>query len=128
MDLEQTVHTYLSEMSRFIRTNSLLISAPKSSETLFTPDTAHANTRQKIKVTDSKPPLVRSPKILGMHLDTFFSFLQSLRTSGQQSHQKKQPLEGIWQAQIGDSKRRTLLMTYKSLGRSIAKYAVRAID
>ena len=39
-ELEHKVNTYLKEMSRFLRENSLLISAPKSSVTLFTPDPA----------------------------------------------------------------------------------------
>ena len=73
-ELEQKVNTYLTEMSRFLWENSLLISAPKSSVTLFTPDPAQANTRQKIKIAYSELPLVRSPKILGVYLDTFFSF------------------------------------------------------
>ena len=34
----------------------------------------HPNTRPKIKIADSELPLVRSPKILGVCLDTFFSF------------------------------------------------------
>ena len=51
-ELEQKVNTYLTEMSRFLRENSLLISAPKSSVTLFTPDPAQANTRPKIKIAD----------------------------------------------------------------------------
>ena len=71
-ELEHKVNTYLTEMSRFLRENSLLISAPKSSVTLFTPDPAQANTRPKIKIADSEVPLVRSPKLLGVYLDTFF--------------------------------------------------------
>ena len=51
-----------------------LISAPKSSVTLFTPDPAQANTHPKIKIADSEIPLVRSPKLLGVYQDTFFSF------------------------------------------------------
>ena len=73
-ELERKVNTYVMEMSRFLWENSLLISAPKSSVILFTPDAAQANTRPKIKIADSELPLVRSPKILGVYLDTFFSF------------------------------------------------------
>ena len=73
-ELEQKVNTYLTGMCRFLWENSLLISAPKSSVTLFTPDPAQANTRPKIKIADSELPLVRSPKILGVYLDIFFSF------------------------------------------------------
>ena len=70
-ELEHKVNTYLTEMSRFIRENSFLISAPKSSVTLFTPDPVQANTRLKIKSADSELQLVRSPKLLGVYLDTF---------------------------------------------------------
>ena len=61
------VYIYISKFTSW--ENSLLISV-----TLFTPDPAQANTRPQIKITDSELPLVRSPKILGVHLDTFFSF------------------------------------------------------
>ena len=54
--------------------NSLLILAPKSSVTLVTPDPAQANTRPKIKIADSELLLVCSSNILGVYLDTFFSF------------------------------------------------------
>ena len=74
LELEHKVNTYLTEMSRFLRVNSLMISAPKSSVTLFTPDPTQDKTHPKIKIDDSELPLVRSPKLLGVYLDTFFSF------------------------------------------------------
>ena len=73
-ELEHKVNTYLTEMSRFLRENSLLKSAPKSSVTLFTQYPAQDNTRPKIKIADSELPLVRIPRLLGVYLDTFFSF------------------------------------------------------
>ena len=73
--LEHKVNTYLTEMSRFLRENSLLTSDPKSSVTWFTPDPAQANPRPKIKIADLELPLVRSPKLLGVYLDTFFFHL-----------------------------------------------------
>ena len=91
-------------MSRFLWENSLLISESKTSLTLFTPDPAQANTRTKIKIADSELPLVRSPKILEVYPDTFFSF---------NNHCVKWPTESAkettswrhWQAPIGDSER-----------------------
>ena len=68
------IQNYTLVRHRFLRENSLLISAAKSSVTLFTPDSAQVNTRPKIKIADSELPLVRSPKLLGVYLDTFFSF------------------------------------------------------
>ena len=71
--LEHKINDYLTEMSRFLRDNSLLISAPKSTVTLFTPDPRQA-THLKIKISDAELPLVRNPKLLGVYPDTFFSF------------------------------------------------------
>ena len=123
-ELQHKVNTYLTEMPRFLWETWLLISAPKSSVTLFTPDPAQANTRPKIKIADSELPLVRSPKILGVYLDTFF-IQQSLRTSGQQSQQRNNVLKAFACTNWAQ-KKVTLLMTCKALGRSIANYAAPA--
>ena len=61
-------------MSLFLKANSLLISALKSSVTLFTPDPAQAHYHPAVKIEGSRLPLERSPKLLGVYLDTFFSF------------------------------------------------------
>ena len=50
-ELEHKINDYLTEMSRFLRDNSLLISAPKSTVTLITPDPKQANTHPKIKIS-----------------------------------------------------------------------------
>ena len=71
-ELEHKINDYLTEMSRFLRDNSLLISAP--TVTLFIPDPKQANAHPKIKISDTELPLVRNPKLLGVYLDTFFSF------------------------------------------------------
>ena len=57
LELEHKINDYLTEMSRFLRDNSLLISAPKSTVTLFTPDPKQANTHPKIKISDAELPL-----------------------------------------------------------------------
>ena len=120
-ELEHKVNNYLTGLSRFLRVNSLLISAPMASVTLFTPHPAQANTRPKIKIDDSQLPLVCSPKLLGVYLDTLFSFnTQCIQVANRKSQQKKQRLEDIGRHQLGTKK--TLLMTYKVLGRSTVNY------
>ena len=116
-ELEQKVNT---EMSRFLWENSLLISAPKSSATMFMPDPAQANTRPKIKIADSELPHVRSPKILRVYLDTYFSFNNHCIQVANRVSKRNDVLKAgtNWGQQ-----KETLLMTYKSLGRSIATYA-----
>ena len=121
-ELEHKVNTYLTEMFRFLRKNSLLISAPKSSVTLYTPDPAQAHTHPKIKIADSEIPLVCSPKLLGVHLDTFFSFNKHCVQVANRVSKRNNVLKALAGTNWGQQKE-TLLMTYKALGRSIANYA-----
>ena len=121
-EVEQKVHTYLTEMSRLLWENSLLISAPKSSVTLFTPDPAQANTRPKIKIADSELPLVRSPKILGVYLDAFFLFNNHCVQVANRVSKRNNVLKALAGTNWGQQNE-TLLMTYKALGRPIANYA-----
>ena len=64
----------LNSLTAYLKDNSLLISAPKSSVILFTPDTHQAKTHPRILIEDSGIPLVQCPKILGVHMDTSLSF------------------------------------------------------
>ena len=50
-ELGHKINGYLTEMSCFLRDNLLLISAPKSTVTLFTPDPKQANTHPKIQIS-----------------------------------------------------------------------------
>ena len=73
-DLEDSVISYLEEISAYLKDNSLLISAPKSTVTLFSPDPHQANTHPKILFEDSQLPLAQCPNILGLYLDISLSF------------------------------------------------------
>ena len=115
-------------MSRFLRDNSLSISAPKSTVTLFTPDPKQANTHPKqanthpkIKISDAELPLVRNPKLLGVYLDTYFSFNTHCVQVANRVSKRNNVLKALAGTNWGQQKE-TLLLTYKSLGRSIATY------
>ena len=73
-DMDDSLNSYLEEISAYLKDNSLLISAPKSSVTLFTPDTHQAKTHPRMLIEGSRLPLVQCPKILGVHMDTSLSF------------------------------------------------------
>ena len=51
-DLEDSVNNYLEEIIAYLKDNSLLISAPKSTVTLFSPDPHQAKTHPKILIED----------------------------------------------------------------------------
>ena len=73
-DLEVSLNNYLEEITVYLKDNSLLISAQKSSVTLLTADTHQAKTHPSILIEDSRLPLVKCPSILGVYLDPFLSF------------------------------------------------------
>ena len=72
-DLE-VINNYLEEITAYLKDNSLLISAPKSSVTLLTPDTHQAKIHPRIFIENSHLPLVKCPRILGVYLDPSLSF------------------------------------------------------
>ena len=93
-----------------------------SSVPLFTPDPAQAHTHPKIQIDDSELPLVRSPKLLEVYLDTLFSFNTHCVQVANRVSKRNNVLNALAGTNWGQQKE-TLLMTYKSLGMSIAKYA-----
>ena len=74
-DLEDSINSYLEEITAYLKDNSLLISAPKSTVTLFIPDPYQANTHPRILIYDSELPLVQCPNILGVYLDLLLLLL-----------------------------------------------------
>ena len=68
-DLEDSINSYLEEITAYLKDNSLLISAPKSTVTSFSPDPYQTKTHPRILIEDSQLPLVQCPKILGSYLD-----------------------------------------------------------
>ena len=98
-DMEDSLNSYPEEITAYMKDTSLLIPAPKSSVTFFTPDTHQAKIHPKILIKNLQLSLVQCPKILGVHLDISLPW-------GQQKE--------------------TLLMTYnfyKAVRRSIINYA-----
>ena len=70
--LESMINGYLREVGIYLRENSLLISSPKSTVTLFTPDKHQFQTHPDITLEDTQLPLERSPKLLGVIYDPSF--------------------------------------------------------
>ena len=76
-DLEVSINNYIDKITVYLKDNSLLISTTKSSVTLLTPDTHQAKTHPTILIDDSRLPLVKCPRILGVYLDQSLSFNNS---------------------------------------------------
>ena len=120
--LESMINNYLRDVSIYLKDNSFLISAPKSTVTLFTPDKHQFQMHHDITLEDTQLPLERSPKILGVIMDPSISIHKHGNCVSDRMDKKNNMLKALagsswWQ----DNK--TLLMTYNALGKSIANYA-----
>ena len=99
-DLEDSVNNYIEEISAYLKDNSLLISAPKSTVTLFSQDPHQAKTHPRILIEDSQLPLAQCPKILGVYLDTSLSF------NKHSGYVAERVSVRPWQVHHGDNRRR----------------------
>ena len=119
--MEDSLNSHLEEITAYLKDNSMLISAPKSSVTLFTPDTHQAKTHPRILIEDSRLPLVQCPKILGVHMDTSLSFNKHSSHVAERVSGRNNILKALAGTSWGQHKE-TLLITYKAVGRSIINY------
>ena len=108
-------------LNSYLKDHSLLISATKSSVTLFTRDTHQAKTHPRIRTEDSQLPPVQCPMILGVHPDTSLSFNKHSSHVVERVSSKNNILKAFGTSR--GQQKETLLMTYKSVGRSIINYA-----
>ena len=122
--LKSMINNYLREVSVYLKDNSLLISALKSTVTLFTPDKHQFQMHPDITLEDTQLPLERSPKILGpgMILDQSISFHRHCKYVSDRIDKRNNMLKALVGLSWGQDKE-TLLLTYNALGKSIASYA-----
>ena len=121
-DLEVSINNYLEEITAYPKDNSLLISAPRSSVTLLTPDTHQAKIHPSIFIENSHMPLVICPRILGVYLDPSLSFNKHSQYVAERLSGRNNILKALADTSWGQQKE-TLLMTYHAVGRSIINYA-----
>ena len=121
-DLEVSINNYLEDITAYLKNNSWLISAPKSSVTLLTPDTHQAKIHPSIFIENSHLPLVKCPRILGVYLDPSLSFNKHNQYVAERVSGRNNILKALAGTSWGQQKE-TLLMTYKAVRRSIINYA-----
>ena len=107
----------------YLKENSLLISAPRSTVTLFTSDTHKFQTHPDITLEDTQLPLKRTTKILGVIMDPSLSFNKYCNYVTGRIDKINNILKALARSSWGQDKE-TLLLTYNALGKSIASYAV----
>ena len=109
-------------INEWARSVKLEIAPSKSHVTLFTPDSHQSNKFPKISIDGVDVPLNKTPKILGVILDTHFSFAPHVVEIAKQCTARLSILRAVAGQDWGKSKE-TLLTTYKSLILSKLTYA-----
>ena len=115
------INSYLTEVSIYLKENSLLISAPKSPVTLFTPDTHQFQMHPNITLEYPHLPIERSPNILGVIMDPS-SFHKNCNYVTNRIDKRNIMLKALAGSSWGQDKE-TLLLTYNTIGKSIASCA-----
>ena len=113
---------YLRDVGIYLQETSLLISAPKSTVTLFTPDTHHFQTHPRITLEDTQLLLKRSPKILGVIMDPSLSFHKHCNYVTDRIDKRNNMVKALAGSSWGQHND-TLLLTCHAFGKSIASYA-----
>ena len=99
-----------------------MISAPKSTVTLFTPDKHQFQMHPDITLKDTQLALERSPKILGVIIDPSLSFHKHCNYVSDRIDKRNNMLKALAGSSWGQDKE-TLPLPYNALGKSIASYA-----
>ena len=105
LDLEISLNNYIEEITAYLKDNSLLISAPKSSVTLIIPDLHQAKTHPCILIEDSCLLLVKWPRILwSIWTPPYHS--TSTASMWQREYQARTTSLRHWQVHPGDNRRK----------------------
>ena len=116
------INSYMREVSIYLKDNSLLISAPKSTVTLFTPDKHQFQMHPDITLEDTQLPLERGPKILRVIMDPSLSFHNHCNYVSDRIDKRNDMLKALGGSSWGQYNE-TLLLTYNALGKYIVSYA-----
>ena len=120
--LESMINSYLRDVSIYLKDKSLLMSAPKSTVTLFTPNKHQFQMYPAITPDDTQLPLERSPKILGVIMDPSLSFHMHCNYVSDRIDKRNNMLKELAGSSWGQDNE-TLLLTYNALGKYIASFA-----
>ena len=119
--LVEATNKYLDTLNKWFNQRNLIISAPKSSATIFTTFSNELSLDLDVKINGTKVPTIKDPKILGCTLDPLLSF----RKHTENLKAKVMKRNNIMKALSGTNwglEKETLLTTYKATGRSLLNY------
>ena len=118
----ETLSAHAESVFAWAEEKGLSISAPKSTITLFTSDRHQSHTHPQVTLNNSPLPLERNPRILGVTFDPHFTFTPHITSLISRATSRLNILKALAGTNWGQHKE-TIIITYKSLIRSLFTYA-----
>ena len=112
-----------STLVRWADGKQLAMDPQISSVTLHTSDTHQSRLHPQVRIGDAVTPLNRTPKILGVTLDTLFTFDPHTRNCVERASRALNVMEALAGSSWGFTTE-TLVATYKAIVRPILNYTV----
>ena len=113
---------HAADVAAWAEERSLIVSAQKSTITLFTPETKQSHLHPTVPLNGSPLPLDRNPKILGVTFDPHFHFHKHVENIANKAKQRLNILRQLCGTNWGQQKE-TILLTFNMLIRSLFTYA-----
>ena len=101
--------------------NSMFVSAPKSTVTLFTPWTKQVDQQLDVSIDGVRVPTAKNPKLLGVVLDPMLTFNAHAASVAKKCASRLNLLRALSDTSFGHDKE-VLLSTYKTYIRSVIDY------
>jgi len=115
-------NAYLTIIKRFFSERKLMLATQKSSATLLTSWTREVNVTLDVNIDGQPIPTVKYPKILGVTLDSLFTYAKHANELCAKLGTRNRVLHALSGTTWGKEKE-TLVATYKAVGRSVINYA-----
>ena len=115
------LNPYLDNLENWFKGRNLQLSTPKSTATLFTTFSNEINKDLPIKINGETVPTTSKPKILGVTLDSLYTFKHHVSNIREKMDKKNNVLKALAGSTWGQDKE-TIVSTYKAIGQSLTNY------
>ena len=122
-EMTEKINSYAKDVAEYLEERKLILSAEKSTVTLFTPDTKEYNIHPQVIIDNTIVPLEKNPKLLGVVFDTMHTFTPHINNTITKAKSKINLMKTVAGNTWGQSKE-MLSITYKALARSTLEYAI----
>ena len=121
--LSTAITDYTKHLTAFLQERELLVSAEKSTVTLFTPSSHEFKIHPQVYVGDTLVRLEQTPKLLGVYFDTMHTFSKHAKETAGKAKKTINILKALAGTAWGQEKE-VINSTYKAITRSVLEYAV----